>query len=116
MAEVLPMAVKLGLDPEAICRVVTTGTGQTYALSFFTPHILDNKFKGAYPLVNAYKDMISAAEISAREQIPLPVFYAAFQTYQLALTQGLGEECKAAMIKVWENVIGVKVRRKAQLN
>ena len=85
MAEVLPMAVKLGLDPEAICRVVTTGTGQTYALSFFAPYILDNRFDGAYPLASAYKDMVSAAEISAREQIPLPVFFAALQTYQLAL-------------------------------
>ena len=116
MAEVLPMAVKLGLDPEAICRVVTTGTGQTYALSFFAPYILDNKFDRAYSLASAYKDMISAAEISAREQIPMPVFCAALQTYQLALAQGLGNESKAAMIKVWENAIGVEVRRKERPN
>ena len=106
------MAVKLGLDPEAVYRVVTTASGQTFALSFFTPHILNNDFKTGYPLKKAYKDMISAAEISAQEKIPLPVFFAALQTYQLALREGHGEENKGAMIKVWEKVLGVEVRRK----
>jgi 3-hydroxyisobutyrate dehydrogenase-like beta-hydroxyacid dehydrogenase len=112
MAEILPMAVKLGLDPEAVCQVVTTGTGRTFALEFFTPHILENNFKPGYPLISAYKDMESAAEISSQTKIPLPVFAAAMQTYQLALAQGLGKENKGAMIKVWEKVLGVEVRRR----
>ncbi len=56
--------------------------------------------------------MASAAEMSRKEKIPLPVFFAAMQTYQMALTQGLGNENKGAMIKVWERVLGVKVRKK----
>ena len=111
MAEILPMAVKLGLDPEAVCRVVTTGTGRTFALEFFTPHILEDNFKPGYPLLSAYKDMESAAEISSQMKIPLPVFAATMQTYQMALSQGLGNENKGCMIKVWEKVLGVKVRK-----
>ena len=113
MAEILPMAVKLGLDPEAICSIVTTGTGRTFALEFFTPHILQDDFKTGYPLAKAYKDMKGAVEISSREGIHLPVFSAAMQTYQLALAQGLGDEDKGAMIKVWEKILGVEVRRKS---
>jgi hypothetical protein len=30
-------------------------------------------------------------------------------TYQLALAEGLGDENKGAMIKVWEKILGVKV-------
>lgn len=112
MAELLPMAVKLGLEPEAICQAVATGTGRTFALEFFTPYILRNDFKPGYPLVKAYKDMVSAAEISSQKKIPLPVFSAAMQTYQMALAEGLGNENKGAMIKVWEKALGVKVRRK----
>ncbi|MFC1957339.1 NAD(P)-dependent oxidoreductase [Chloroflexota bacterium] len=111
MAEVLPMAVKLGLDPEALCRVATKGTGQTFALDFFTPHILKNEFETGYPLISAYKDMISAAEISSQHKIPMPVFFAALQTYQMALVEGLGQENKGAMIKVWEKALGVEVRQ-----
>ncbi|MEK7827370.1 MAG: NAD(P)-dependent oxidoreductase, partial [Thermodesulfobacteriota bacterium] len=35
LAEVLPMAVKLGLDPEKVAQVVTTGTGRSFAADFF---------------------------------------------------------------------------------
>jgi 3-hydroxyisobutyrate dehydrogenase-like beta-hydroxyacid dehydrogenase len=112
MAEILPMAVKLGLDPEAVCRVVTTGTGRTFALEFFTPYILENNFKPGYPLLSAYKDMESAAEISSQMKIPLPLFAATLQTYQTALAQGLGNENKGAMIKIWEKLLGVEVRKR----
>jgi 3-hydroxyisobutyrate dehydrogenase-like beta-hydroxyacid dehydrogenase len=112
LAEILPMAFKLGLDPEDVCSVVKTGTGQTYAFDFFAPLILQNDFKPGYPLINAYKDMISAADISSRQKIPLPVVHAAMQTYQLALAQGLGGENKGAMIKVWEKILGIEVRKK----
>jgi hypothetical protein len=30
----------------------------------------------------------------------------------MALEQGLGEENKGAMIKVWEKILGVQVRKK----
>ncbi len=110
-AELLPMAVKMGLDPEAVYEVVTKGTGQTFAFQFFTPRILDNKFEESYSLAEAYKDMISAAEISTQKGIPLPVFFAALHTYQMALIEGFGDENKGAMIKVWEKANGVKVRK-----
>jgi 3-hydroxyisobutyrate dehydrogenase-like beta-hydroxyacid dehydrogenase len=112
MAEVLPMAVKLGLDPERLSKVVSRGTGQTYAFDFFVPFVLENNFEPGYPLKRAYKDMECATEISSKMKIPLPVFSAAMHTYQLALAQGLGGENKSAMIKVWEKVLGVKVRKK----
>jgi 3-hydroxyisobutyrate dehydrogenase-like beta-hydroxyacid dehydrogenase len=111
-AEILPMAVKLGLDPQKVCEVARTGTGASFALEFFAPLILDDDFQPGYHLKNAYKDMASAFEISARERIPLPVTAAAAMTYQLALAQGSGDENKGAMIKVWENALGVKVRKK----
>jgi 3-hydroxyisobutyrate dehydrogenase-like beta-hydroxyacid dehydrogenase len=111
-AEIMPMAVKLGLDPEAVYKVVTTGTGRNFPFEFFTPFILDNNFKPGYPLIKAYKDMISAAGISAKEKMPMPVFHGALQTYQLALAQGLGDENKGSMVKVWEKALGVEVRKK----
>jgi len=112
LAEVLPMAVKLGLDPEKIAEVINTGSGRSLASEFFLPGILENRFNRAYSLKNAYKDMISAAAISAENQIPLPMVHAATTTYQMALALGLGDEDKGAMIKVFERVLNVLFRRK----
>lgn len=111
LAEVLPMAAKLGLDPEKTLQVVTTGTGCSFAAEFFGPRILQGNFDEGYPLRDAYKDMISAAEICAYEQIPLPLVHAAATTYQMALADGYGDENKGAMIKVFERILDVQFRR-----
>jgi 3-hydroxyisobutyrate dehydrogenase-like beta-hydroxyacid dehydrogenase len=115
IAEVLPMAVKLGLDPEKVTGVVTTGTGRSFAAEFFAPLILDNRFDQGYPLEAAYKDMLSAAEISAQKKIPLPLVHAATTTYQMALAQGLGGQDKGAMIKVFERILGIEFRKRKEI-
>ena len=112
LAEVLPMAVKLGLDPVKICQIVTTGTGRSFAAEFFTPLTMENKFDEGYPLQHAYKDLASAAEIGARHKIPLPLTQATTNIFQLALAQGLGHESKGALIKVFEKILDVEFRRK----
>ena len=112
VAEVLPMAAKLGLDPEKVTDVVTTGTGRSFAAEFFVPLALENQFDQGYPLKHAYKDMISAAEISAHQKIPLPLVQATTATFQMALRQGLGDENKGALIKVFERMLNVEFRKK----
>jgi 3-hydroxyisobutyrate dehydrogenase-like beta-hydroxyacid dehydrogenase len=76
--------------------------------------VLDGKFAHGYPMKNAYKDMTTVMELANTYQIPLPVTAATMHTYQMALAQGLGREGKGAMIKVWEKVLGIEVRRKGE--
>ena len=112
LAEVLPMAVKLGLDPETIARVINNGSGQSFASDIFLPNILEDRFDQGYPLELAYKDMHHAMEISDLKKIPLPMVRTAADTYQKALDSGWGREDKGAMIKVFESALGVKFRKK----
>lgn len=112
IAEILPMAVKLGLDPEKVISVVNSGTGKSFAAEFFGPRILEDRFEAGYPLKQAYKDMVSAAEIGAHKKIPLPLVQAATTTYQMTLAAGYGDEDKGAMIKIFEDILGVKFRKK----
>jgi 3-hydroxyisobutyrate dehydrogenase-like beta-hydroxyacid dehydrogenase len=114
LAELLPMAVKLGLDPRQIGEIVNGGTGRSYASEFFVPNILAGRFDRGYPLQAAYKDIINASETAARLCIPLPVFAAAAATYQQALSMGLGAEDKGAMIKVFERALGVSFRQQEE--
>jgi len=112
LAEVLPMAIKLGLDQEKIALLINNGSGRSFASEFFLPHILKGEFDNSYHMEKAYKDLTAAASISAQKKIPLPVSHAATTTYQLALAAGLGKEDKGAMIKVYEEINGVKFRSK----
>lgn len=112
VAEVLPFAVSLGLDPEKMSEVVNSGTGRSFVSEFFLPRILRGAFDEGYPLAAAYKDMIGAAELAARTASPTPVLAAATATYQQALRRGYGDLDKGAMIRVYEELLGVQVRRK----
>ena len=112
LAEVLPMAVKLGLDPEKVTQVVTTGTGRSFAADFFLPLTLKDKFDEGYPVKAAYKDMISAAEISAHKGIPLPVVNATAVTFQMAMAEGFGDLSKGGLIRVFEKLLGTEFRAK----
>ncbi|WP_299983567.1 NAD(P)-dependent oxidoreductase [Desulfobacula sp.] len=112
LAEVLPMAAELGLEPEKVAQVINTGSGQSFASKVFIPKILDNCFDHGYPMKHAYKDMVNVCEISSHEKIPIPVVYAAFSTYQTALKSGYGEEDKGSMIKIFEKLLKIKFRGK----
>jgi|SRR5680860_63951 len=110
LAEILPMSVKMGLDPEKVGQVVNSGTGRSYASEFFISRILKGNFKEGYSMKNAYKDLVSAAELSANRCIPMPLLSAATQTYQMALLMGYGDRDKGGMIGVFEELLGVGYR------
>lgn len=110
LAEILPLAAKLGLDCDLIGEVVNSGTGRSYASEFFIPRILEGDFTAGYPMKHAYKDLVAAAEMSARLGVPLPVLGSATGTYQTALLQGHGDLDKGAMIRVFEDLLGVHYR------
>jgi 3-hydroxyisobutyrate dehydrogenase-like beta-hydroxyacid dehydrogenase len=110
LAEILPMAVKMGLDAKKVGAVVNSGTGRSYASEFFVPRILKGDFSAGYPMRNAYKDLVSAAELGARACIPMPVLAAATATYQAALLDGHGALDKGAMILPFERRLGVQFR------
>lgn len=114
LAEVLPMAAKLGLDPDKIGDIVNSGTGRSYASEFFVPNILKGDFTQGYPMRAAYKDLVSAAGISAHHTIPMPVLAAATAVYQTALRAGHGDKDKGGMICPAEDALGVRFRSKAK--
>jgi 3-hydroxyisobutyrate dehydrogenase-like beta-hydroxyacid dehydrogenase len=109
LAEILPMAVKMGLDPDRVGEVVNSGTGRSYASEFFVPRILRRHFADGYPLQHAYKDLVSGAELGANRCMPMPLLAAATATYQTALLRGHGADDKGAMVKVYEELLGVQV-------
>lgn len=110
LAEILPMSTKMGLDPEKIASVINSGTGRSYATEFFLPRILKRHFSDGYPLKAAYKDLVSAAELGARNAIPMPVLAAATATYQMSLLAGHGERDKGAMTRLFEDMLDVQFR------
>lgn len=111
LSEMLGLAAKLGLDPNKTVQILNTGTGRSWASEFFGPRILEDNFGEGYAMNNAYKDLVSASELSAQQKIPLPILAAATAVYQTALCMGLGDGDKGSMVKVYEKILDVKFRK-----
>jgi 3-hydroxyisobutyrate dehydrogenase-like beta-hydroxyacid dehydrogenase len=114
LAEMMPMAVKLGLDPEQIGKVINSGTARSGASEFFIPQMLDGNFDYGFTMEDAYKDLVSCNEIASKKGIPLPVLDAASNVYKMVLLSGYGKLYKGAMICFFENLLGVKFREKPE--
>ena len=112
LAEILPLAVKMGIDPQKLESIINSGTGRSYASEFFISRIMAGNFNDGYAMKHAYKDLVSGGLISALETSPLPVLHAATTTYQMALLKGFGDLDKGAMVKVFEELLGVEFRGK----
>ncbi|MFT5504854.1 MAG: 3-hydroxyisobutyrate dehydrogenase-like beta-hydroxyacid dehydrogenase [Gammaproteobacteria bacterium] len=109
--EMLPLAVKFGLNPETLEALITGGSSRSFASEHFVPRILDGKFNDDFPMQAAYKDILNGQQMASRLNVELPMMKAMTGVYESALDAGFGGEPKSAMIKAYEELIGVKVRR-----
>ena len=116
IAELLPLALRLGLEPEAIAEVLNTGTGRSYASEFFIPRILKNSFVDGYPIEKAFKDLAHAEETEAAEEVELPMTNAAAAVFRKAMEEGFGGLNKGGLIRVKEEELGVSFRSDAAQN
>lgn len=110
--ELMPLGVKLGLDPEQLGEVLMTATGSSHASKSLIPEVLKGNFEFGFTLERAYKDMAGMAELCTKYQVPLPTLNGTMQTYQLALRHGEGDRYKGAMIRFYEDMLGVLCREK----
>jgi 3-hydroxyisobutyrate dehydrogenase-like beta-hydroxyacid dehydrogenase len=109
--ELMPVGVKLGLDPEKLGKVLTTATGSSYASKTLIPEVLEGNFAHGFTLERAYKDMKSMLEVCEELSVPLPTFLGCLETYRRALETGRGDLYKGAMICFYEDLLDVKCRR-----
>ena len=110
LAEVLPMAVALGLDPGAVARLVTTASSRSFASEYFVPRMLEGRFDTDFSMQGAYKDIVNVQRMAIETRASLPVVNAMISSYQAAIAAGFGDEPKSAMLKVYEDALGVRFR------
>lgn len=111
MAELLPFAARAQLPLEEFVEVVSSGTGQSFGFNQWAPRILKREFeapKHGFPMGSAFKDFETLQEAFSNEGLEIPpVLAGALATYKEALTRGLADEHKGAMVKVWERKMDV---------
>jgi len=109
VAEALVLGVKAGLDPRAIHDVVRVSTGNSWAFESSVPRTLRRDFSPGGTVDIAFKDQ--ELETAFAKQLGVPVLLANVtqQVYQMARAAGLNKEDGSAVIKLLEQLAGVRV-------
>lgn len=110
LAEVLPLGVRLGLDPARMIEALSAGSGATFAIPGRGTRILNNDFTASFRLELGHKDLRLGRELAEEVHHAQPMTSGALLTYALARGLGLDGEDTIALVKVWERALGVEVR------
>ena len=111
VAEALVLGVKAGLDPQMIYDVVRVSTGASAAWELRVPRILNDDFEPGGTIDISYKDQELETAFAKRLGVPLLLANVTQQVYQMARAGGLNKQDGAAIVKVFEQMAGVTVKK-----
>jgi len=110
LAELLPLGVRAGLEPQRMIEGLAAGTGATNQIPGRGSRILKREFEAAFQIVLAHKDLRLAQELAQEHNLPTPVAAGAYLSFTLARGLGLEGEDTVALVKVFERIAGVEVK------
>ncbi len=115
LAEALVLGQKLGLSGDIMHEIIGQGSGKSYVLDAKLENfILKGNFEPGFAVDLQYKDLGLAIDAAKKTKMPLPMTNQAIQLYEMARARGYGDKDMSSVIKIWEELMGVKVRREQE--
>lgn len=111
ICEALPLALAVGLDADAVARVMMTASARSFASEYFVPRMMERRFDSDFAMEDAYKDIVNVQHMAIETGAMLPVISAMIASYQAAMAAGHGREPKSAILKVYEQALGVEFKK-----
>lgn len=111
-AEAFVLAMKAGLDPQLVYKVVGDGAGGSRMFQVRGPMMVRGDYRDATMRVEVWqKDMAIIGDFARAVGCPTPLFLASAPFYTAALAAGRGREDTAAVCAVLEGMAGLRTRR-----
>jgi 3-hydroxyisobutyrate dehydrogenase-like beta-hydroxyacid dehydrogenase len=109
IAEAFVMGAKAGLDPQVMYDVIKVSTGASFALDMRVPRMISGDFTPGGTVDITYKDQELETAFAKSLGVPLFLANVSQQVYQMARAAGLSKVDGAAVVKVYEQMVGVKL-------
>ncbi len=104
-AEAMVMAMKAGLDPNIVLKVVADGAGGSRMLQVRGPMMISGDYSDATMKVHIWqKDMTIIGDFARKLECPTPLFLTSASIYTSAMAMGRGKEDTAAVCAVLEKM------------
>ncbi|HYL80260.1 MAG TPA: NAD(P)-dependent oxidoreductase [Candidatus Acidoferrum sp.] len=112
-AEALVLAVKAGLDPQAVIEITSVGGARTGAMETRGPRMVTRDFSPHFSASNMYKDLSNGLKLAEECGVSLPVASAAREILRAAMSQGKGGLDSCVVVTVLETLADTVVKLKA---
>ncbi|HZG67314.1 MAG TPA: L-threonate dehydrogenase [Herpetosiphonaceae bacterium] len=110
-AEAMAFGVKAGVDPDVLYTIISNSAGASWMFQNRVPHMLAGDFTPLSAVEIFVKDLGIVLETGKETRFPLPLAAIAHQLFLAAAAAGLGHEDDAAVVKVFEQVAHISVRK-----
>jgi L-threonate 2-dehydrogenase len=111
-AEAMVLAMKSGLDPALVLKVVSDGAGASRMLQVRGPMMVKGEYSEATMKVQTWqKDMTIIGDYARKIDCPTPLFSASAPFYTAAMATGHGEEDTGVVCAVLEQMANNPRRR-----
>jgi putative dehydrogenase len=105
--EALALGIRLGLDPQRVCDVVSASSGASWIFADRMPRVLAGDYAPKAAVTLLTKDVSLALGAAREADFPVPVAAAALQVYLATVALGHGAEDDAALVKFYQALTGI---------
>lgn len=110
-SEAITLAAKSGVDPELFIKVVSGGGARSGMMDNKGPKVLNRDFSPHFKTDLIYKDLGLAADVAKELELPTPVLSLVKEMFQMARAKGFGAEDMSAIIKCYEELAGIEIKK-----
>jgi len=111
MSEAMVLATKVGVDPELVYKAIKGGLAGSPALDAKVPQMLDRKFNPGFRIKLMSKDLSNALDTAHGIGASLPLTASVMEMMQALKVGGLGDLDHAALVRYYEMLAQVEVKR-----
>lgn len=113
VSEALVMATKAGVDPELVYKAIRGGLAGSTVLDAKAPLMLDREFDPGGRISTNLKDIANVLETSHEIGVPLPLTAVVMEILQALKADGMGNLDHGAIVRFYEKLAHVEVKRHA---
>ena len=111
VSEALVLATKAGVNPELVFQAIRGGLAGSTVMNAKAPMMLDRNFKPGFRINLHIKDLNNVLDTAKGISAPTPLTDEAMKMMLSLRDDGMGDNDHSALVRYYEKIAGIEVRR-----
>ncbi len=113
LSEAMVLATKAGVDPQLVFDAIKGGLAGSTVMNAKAPMMLDRNIKPGFRINLHIKDLANALDAGRANGVPLPLTAQAMEIMQALKVDGMGDADHSAIVRFYEKLAKVEVKKQS---